>query len=123
MNGFVPPATVLVVAPDDDMRRSLTFLLSAEGYFVFGAERWPSREPVGHLDAVVIDVVVIDHGAFDKPFSDDGRLLALGGRVIVLTSRGGRMPPLPQAAVIRKPLLDRNLLDAVRQALASRVPK
>lgn len=123
MKEFDTPATVLVVAPDDDMRRSLAFLLSAEGYCVVSDDRWPPIEPIGRLGAAIIDAVVIDHGAFDREFSDDGRLAALGGRVIVLVGRDGRMPPLPHAALVRKPLLDRDLLDTLRNALTATVSK
>jgi hypothetical protein len=105
-------STVLVVAPDADLRRSLAFMLSAEGYGVLACDAWPPQD--GQL---AFDAVVIDHSALDRKVADP-RLTGLRGRAIVLASQ----PDTAQfttATLVRKPLLDRALLDALSDALAT----
>lgn len=46
---------VLLVAPDDDLRRSLTFALAAYGYTVVAEQQWPGEEQADGFDCVVLD--------------------------------------------------------------------
>ncbi|ESQ91052.1 hypothetical protein ABAC460_07415 [Asticcacaulis sp. AC460] len=105
-------STVLVVAPDADLRQSLAFMLTAEGYGVATCDAWPPQDA-----QLAFDAVVIDHSALDRKTSDP-RLAGLRRRAVVLASH----PDTAQfatATLVRKPLLDRSLLDALSQALAT----
>ncbi len=106
---------ILVVAPNTDLRRSLAFILAAEGYVVSEAVAWPPMEP--GLD---FDALVIDHAALDRKLKADAYLTALGDRAVILASRAEPFPALRQATVIRKPLLDGVLLETLRTRLSSR---
>lgn len=117
MPGFNSSSAVLVIAPDADLRHSLAFMLSAEGFSVETGNSWPPESIFGQPKAVVID-----HGALSKGFVDDGRLTALRDKAIILIGRDGRTPPLPEATIVRKPLLDGALVTALRNALSVQNP-
>lgn len=46
---------ILLVAHDDDLRRSLTFALAAYGYTVVAERQWPSEGEADAFDCVVLD--------------------------------------------------------------------
>ncbi|HTM82820.1 hypothetical protein [Asticcacaulis sp.] len=100
---------VLVIAPDPDLKHSLAFMLKAEGFSVETGVTWPSEYRANRPDAIVID-----HAAFPKGYSGDEELTALGRKVVILAGRNRLLPPLPEATVVRKPLLDRALIDTLR---------
>lgn len=104
---------ILVVAPDGDLRRSLVFMLMAEGFAVVERSAWPAPD-----DVVEADAVVIDHSALDRLSATDERLRALGQATIILASRSAPYPALDTATVVRKPLLDHVLVTNLRAALA-----
>lgn len=103
---------VLVVAPDPDLRRSLVFMLAAEGFTVETGATWPTDYNTNPLDAVIID-----HGAFPKGYCGDENLTALGHKVVILAGRDRALPPLPEATVVRKPLLDHALIDTLHDIM------
>ena len=105
---------ILVVAPNAEFRHSLAFMLGAEGFDVETRMGWAAGDDPGGSQAMIMD-----HRSFPKGFLDNGVLGRLGNRLIVLASS----PPLPrslrQATVVRKPLLDQELMTALRSALAT----
>ncbi|WP_157139049.1 hypothetical protein [Asticcacaulis biprosthecium] len=109
-----PLSHVLVVAPDATLLHSLAFMLTAEGYGVATATAWPPQEPSQAYDAVVID-----HSALDRKSAGDVRLGALKRRAVVLASHPDMSGLPPSVTLVRKPLLDHSLLDALKQALTT----
>lgn len=108
---------VLVVAPDEVMRRSLAFVLEAEGYVVDARSRLErsaltrgGREPA---------CIVIDQDALAGPGMSARDLSDLGTAVVLLVER--MRPPLllPGLRLIEKPPLGRDLLDTVAAACES----
>ncbi len=111
-----PARPVLVSALDADLRHSLAFLLAAEGFAVESCATWP---PEYMPDA---DIVIVDEASLPRPFHGDQRLSALGFGVVLLTNKTDLARRLPSATVVRKPLLDRTLIDAV-QAVIRKTPR
>lgn len=109
--------TVLVVAPDLALRRSLTFALEAEGYRV---------DAVPGLHALALPpkdreaaCAVVDEDALADRRSLAAELSELGLPVILLVERMRHLPAMPRLSVIEKPPLGRDLLDAVATASSS----
>ena len=102
------PRTVLVVAPESDLRRSLMFMLSAEGFTVETANAWP------HACASDLHAVIVDDHALPKGFTGDDALVALDHKVVLLSGRSRAYPRLPAATVIHKPLLDHVVLNTLK---------
>jgi len=113
-----PPApSILVSALDADLRHSLAFLLVAEGFSVESCAVWPPDY------APRAGLVVVDEASLARPFHGDVQLNALGAGVILLTNTAELARRLPLAAVVRKPLLDRALVEAVNAAVAKTAPR
>lgn len=109
---FEPPARpILVSAVDADLRHSLVFLLATEGFAVESCATWP---PDYRTDA---GIVIVDEASLTRPFHGDRQLSALGPGVVLLTSKADLARRLPAATVVRKPLLDRALIEAVHAAV------
>ncbi|HTO33146.1 MAG TPA: hypothetical protein VL202_18510 [Pararhizobium sp.] len=108
---------VLVVAPDEVMRRSLSFVLEAEGYVVDARSRLDRLALT--RDGRIPDCVVIDQDAFADPGTAGQDLSGLGVAVILLVEQMHRPPLLPGLRLIEKPPLGRDLLDAVATACQS----
>lgn len=106
------PANILVVAPDDSLRRSLCFVLRAEGYGVRESQTWPDA---GNLPP--FDAAVIDHGGIDRAAMEDLALRDLGPRAIILTSRTEPHSRLASATIVRKPLIGRELVERLHAVL------
>lgn len=104
---------VLVVAPSADLRHSLAFMLTAEGFAVSECAAWPPEAGASGCDALIID-----HAGLDRRLAGDARLVALGPKTIILASQAMPFPTLRQATIIRKPLLEGVVVDTLRQALA-----
>ncbi|MGZ3304790.1 MAG: hypothetical protein ACXU8U_02925 [Asticcacaulis sp.] len=113
----VPTSTLLVVAPDADLRRSLAFLFEAEGFAVRACACWPPEAAVGPCDMLVIDDDALPKASV-KDLRDGFGLKALQSRLVLLGGRADLRAHLPDAAVVPKPLLDRILFDTVRTLLA-----
>ncbi|HTM82069.1 hypothetical protein [Asticcacaulis sp.] len=104
--------SVLVVAPDADLRHSLAFILSAEGFSVKTDTVWPPQGNLAHTD-----LVVIDHGAFADKYPGDETLSGLTGKIVILARRERILPLVPGAVVVHKPLLERELIDTLNTLL------
>lgn len=102
------PRTVLLLAPESDLRRSLTFMLSAEGFSVEAGTAWP------HAGDASVQAVILDDSLLGKDFSGDAVLQALGRRVLVLSGRSKAYAALPAATVIHKPLLDHVVVNTIK---------
>ena len=102
---------ILNCAPDTELRNSLIFWLTAEGFLVMGCAAGPTDYEG------VIDAVVIDEGGLGQGIADDGSLEAFGSKVISLSSGPGVKAPWP-TTIIRKPLIDRMLVEVLHEVLA-----
>ncbi len=113
----VPIASVLVIAPDADLRQSLAFLFEANGVFVRACPGWPAEPEPRAFDAVILDEAAVPRATHGDP-----RLAGLRDRIILLAGRVGPTPDIPHARLVRKPLLDALLLDLVQAMAASHSP-
>jgi DNA-binding response OmpR family regulator len=105
------------VAPDNALRRSLRFALEAEGFDVITAARL-AAEGNDHSSAKVSCVVLDDRSL---AASDAGRIERLGMPVIFLSDGLGG-PKLAAKQTLVKPLLGRELIDAVAETIAATQP-
>ncbi len=112
MSTATPSTSILVIAPHTDLRDSLAFLLGAEGFAVETRTTWLPGDTVGANQALVMD-----HASLVKGFRDNGVLKDLGARLIVLASQLGPPAGLKDATLVRKPLHDHTLIDALKSAL------
>ena len=105
---------LLIIAPDDDLRRSLAFALEAEGYAIAAYARIADApEPEGY------DCTVLDHRATSGSANDVLEFCRHARPVVLLAGT-----PLPWLdghvfRVVQKPLLGEPLSRAVRDALTS----
>ncbi len=116
MLSHVPAASVLVIAPDADLRQSLAFVFEASGFIVRTCTRWPPEYAVGQFDAIILDEIGVSRELYG-----DGRLALLRDKIILLAGRVGPVPAIPHACLVRKPLLDALLLDLVQAMIAPRI--
>ena len=114
MSTAAPSAQILVIAPNTDLRDSLAFLLGAEGFAVETRATWLPGDTVGANQALIMD-----HASLVKGFRDNGVLRSLGARLILLASQLGAPAGLNDATLVRKPLHDHTLIDALQSALRS----
>lgn len=105
---------VLIVAPDLDLRRSLEFLLEAEGHAVVSCENVSAARDAGHFDCAILD-----HRAISPPHEAVLAFCREASPVILLS--GFADPWLAEGIfqVVQKPLLGKPLLAAVEEALRS----
>lgn len=115
MLSHVPAASVLVVAPDADLRQSLAFVFEATGFAVRTCTTWPPDYQLGQFDAIILDEVAVPRALYA-----DGRLAAFRESIILLAGRVGPVPNIPHACLVHKPLLDTVLLDLVRGMITAR---
>jgi FixJ family two-component response regulator len=108
---------LLIIASDVALRRSLTFLLEAEGYVV---QAHASIDQAARSSPASRRCVVID----DEAIADDGidwaTLGELADAVVLLISRDREMPAGQIVLPVEKPYLGDNLVRAVRSALLPR---
>jgi DNA-binding response OmpR family regulator len=100
--------TILVLAPDNELRRSVRFALEAEGFRVDTISRLPADNEA-ELSPQASCVIVDDRSL---PDTDSGRLQQLGLPIIFLTE-GLVAPKFAWKRMLLKPLLGRELIDAV----------
>lgn len=107
-------ARVLIVAPDMDLRRSLEFLLEAEGHAVASCATVSAARDLGHFDCAILD-----HRAIAPPH-DNVREFCREAKPVILLS-GVAYPWIVEGIfqVVQKPLLGKPLLAAVENALHS----
>lgn len=105
------PESVLVIASDDTLRRSLAFLLEAEGYAVSSHDRMPLGLAPGEQRS---RCVIVDEGSLGAGTWE--RLAELADAIVVLLSRARELPP-GRIHTVEKPLLGDDLVAAVEAAL------
>lgn len=115
MPNAAPHTSILVVAPNAELRHSLAFLLNAEGFDVETRDGWRSGDDTGSSEAMIMD-----HRSLPRGFLDNGVLGRLGRRLILLASHALLPVGLEQATLIQKPLLDQELINALQMVLAAR---
>ncbi|RUV73226.1 MAG: hypothetical protein EOR30_17695 [Mesorhizobium sp.] len=105
---------VIVIAFDDALRRSIAFLLEAEGFEVSShqtlhqaLETAKSRRRCAIIDE---DVLSSGQEVWNK-------LRMLADCVVVLLSKGAEFPPEVPVHYVEKPLLGRNLVQAVETTI------
>lgn len=110
----MPSGRLLIVAPDVDLRRSLEFLLEAEGHVAI------SRAEFGGIDSSTFECTILDHRAIVGP--QEGMLAFCRRARPVILLAGSPVPWLTEEVfrVVQKPLLGQPLIAAVNDALRSR---
>ncbi|HTO27942.1 MAG TPA: hypothetical protein VL017_05070 [Devosia sp.] len=103
---------ILVVAPDDDLRRSLTFALAAYGYAVTAERAWPEGATADAFDCVVLDEHVLSAPSATLP-----ELRSTRRPVLLLAYSGEALANSVVTAVIGMPLKG----EAVPQAVAAAI--
>lgn len=104
---------ILVVAPDDDLRRSLTFALAAYGYAVTAQQAWPGHAAADAFDCIVLDERALPNASPPSPVRRPVLLLAYSADALANDSVTG---------VIAMPLKGEAVMQAVEAALAARRP-
>lgn len=110
---------VLVVAPDHVFRRSLEFVLEAEGFAV-DSHALLSAAIVSPL-AKIAACAVVDEDAIKNQASGRDALGGLAKPVVLLVDR---LPPFPYAArtrVLVKPMLGNALIETVQNLITGSV--
>lgn len=107
---------VLVIAPDAELRRSITFLLEAEGIDVTSRATIP---PVIRISRPRRLCAIVDEEATQIGQDVWGRLHRLAGCVVVLLSRTLDPPSHILIQTVEKPLLGQDLVRAVRTAFVA----
>ncbi|ESQ77643.1 hypothetical protein ABAC402_00515 [Asticcacaulis sp. AC402] len=87
-------------------------MLKAEGYSVRESPSWPEAGSTPAFDAAVID-----HGGINRFSSDDRVLRGLGARAVILSSRAEQPSHLAFASIVRKPLIEHELVDRLEAVL------
>lgn len=107
-------AKVLVIAPDKELRRSIAFLLEAEGYDVSAHEAVPLSDVTGtaHPRCAVVD----EDATVGEPDAWD-RLRSVADAIVLLRDRTRELPANLTIHTVEKPFLGQNLVQAVRDAL------
>ena len=106
-------AKILVVAPDPDFRRSLAFVLEAEGCRVNILERLPDLDTLSDR----YDCLVIDHRSIPAAAQSGTLLASMRTPMVVLVSDAQDMVARGFERVVVKPFLGHKLVEAVRDAL------
>lgn len=108
--------TVLIVAPDEELRRSIAFALEAEGLRVASQPRLlPEGDARQETDiaCLVVDEDALKDGNGGWPALADTAL-----PVILLVDRLRAIPQIDGMSTLDKPLLGQVLVDAVLAAMA-----
>jgi CheY-like chemotaxis protein len=105
---------ILVVAPDDDLRRSLTFALEAYGYAVTTEQAWPENAAADAFDCIVVDEHVLSKSAALSAGPLHGRR-----PVLLLAYSEGALANAAVTGVIAMPLKGEAVPQAVAAAIAT----
>ena len=105
---------ILVVAPDNDLRRSLTFALAAYGYAVTAEQAWP-----GNATADAFDCIVLDEHVLSKSSELSSALLSGRRPVLLLAYTEEALANAAVTGVIAMPLKGEAVMQAVEAAIAS----
>ena len=112
------PRKILIVVPEEDLRRSIVFALEAEGLDVVtcaGIEDILSLPRLARADCMVVDVLAL------LTSSGYGDLAELAMPEVLLADTVPDARPAWVDATLLKPLLGRSLVDAVVLQLEKRV--
>ncbi len=110
--------SVLLVAPDGDLRSSIQFALYAEGYLVESAASVDGSA----LPGIRFDCTILDHEAAEQGGHSVISFCARFDPVILLANETPH-PLSPYAArTMLKPLLGAALSEAISEAIATRGP-
>lgn len=113
----MPAAPVLVIAPEDDLQRSVSFLIESEGFEVALYKNLP--EALASPAAAHAACAVIDSKAISEPQELRAHMRLFPRPVILLVERPGRLPALPRCVTLTKPFLGPALVEAVLTAAAA----
>jgi DNA-binding response OmpR family regulator len=111
----VRPCIILIVVPEEDLRRSIVFALEAEGLDVVTCARLEDLLSLPRL--ALADCMIVDDKAF-RISNGCGGLAQLAMPVVLLADTVPDTCPAWVDAVLMKPLLGRSLVDAVVAQLA-----
>lgn len=108
---------ILVVAPQLDMRRSLEFVLDAEGFEVTSR---PDVDFASPAAGVPFDCIVMDHQALSGPREQVIDFCAHTAPVILVASKPIDWLSGSVTEQVEKPLMGGTIANSVRRILASR---
>lgn len=105
---------LLIIAPDDDLRRSLAFALEAEGYAVTALAETGSGELVGDGHYAC---TIVDQAALAGTDSAIRAFFAAWRPVVLLSNAPLSWLTWDGVRVVEKPMLGESLSQAVRGAI------
>jgi len=108
---------VLVIAPDAQLRRSITFLLETEGYEVTAYDRVPAA---GVAPKPVRACAIVDEAVLAEGGDIWDRLGRISDTLVMLVSRRVVPPDAFPVRLVEKPLLGQSLVEAVGRAIGTR---
>ncbi|MEO5755255.1 MAG: transcriptional regulator [Mesorhizobium sp.] len=111
--------TIIVVAPDAGLRRSLEFALEVEG---FSVESHGLLSTAVSPAAEAATCVIIDDSAIRLSPAGSQTLARFAGRVILLVESLVSVAGREEFAVLTKPVEGNDLIDMVRSVSARRLP-
>lgn len=104
--------TVLVIAPDHGLRRSIEFALEVEGFAVFSFEQLTPALASPHV-ADGICIVIDEEALLSDPFAM-AAVKQITQPALLLVDRSRTMPEVLSIKILRKPILGNALIRAVR---------
>lgn len=113
----MPAASVLVIAPEGDLQRSISFLIEAEGFSV--ALYSKLQEAFASPEAASAACAVIDGKAIGSAQDIRSHASTFSRPLILLVERPGLLPALPRCLILTKPFLGPALVEAVLTAAAA----
>jgi len=105
---------VLVVVPNDELRRSIEFTVEAEGYEIESHAGFPTVFASHKLNG--FDCAVVDEGALDARQHNLIEFARIAGKerpVVVLVDRTAALDGIVPFQLLRKPLLGPALVAAI----------
>ena len=108
----MPSKRILVIAPDTDLRQSLTFALEAEHFAVTKRASIGARLVPGDYDCAIVD-----HHGLGEDLEKAKVFVAAFAPVVLLANRSHNLSPRVFRTIL-KPGLGSAVIDAVHAALA-----
>ncbi|MFN3548693.1 MAG: hypothetical protein ACK4U0_14500 [Mesorhizobium sp.] len=105
---------VLVVVPNDELRRSIEFTVAAEGYEIESHAGFPTvfaSHKVNGFDCAVVDEDAVDAG--QRNLIEFARIAGDERPVVVLVDRTAALADTIPFRLLRKPLLGPALIEAI----------
>jgi DNA-binding response OmpR family regulator len=105
---------VLVVVPNDELRRSIEFTVEAEGYEIESHAGFPTvfaSHKMNGFDCAVVDEDAVDAG--QRNLIEFARIAGGERPVVVLVDRTVALAESVPFRLLRKPLLGPALIDAI----------